>query len=255
MARKKKAAEFVPEVRQADAYQESLAALASAEERQAGLPEGVVWWGNPALIPFLVAIDELFEDPSNANTHPERSIASIAASYNRFGQQKPLVCDNNLTIRDGNGQLVAARERLGWTHVAVIPSELDGVEMTAYALAVNRTAQHAERDHQALAGQLKALRDTNVPIHDLGWADYELEPLLAADWTPPPVQGEDHDPAGAPDGEEKPRAIDAITMIATKDQWTIIEQAIERVRGQEDQADLAVGRCLELICADFLARP
>jgi hypothetical protein len=212
------------------------------------LPEGVVWKGNPRLIPSLVPIGSLHEDPANVNTHPERSVAVLAGSYARFGQRRPIVCDKDLVVRDGNGQLLAARERLGWTHIACLPDDLDGVEMTAYALAVNRTAQHSEMDFEALAETLKAIRDSGAPIDDLGWADYELDPLLAAEWTPPPSS--DGGLGGFPGGDGGPDMAAPVRL--TKDQRGVFEQALGAIRS-EHGGDVSEGRAVELLSADYLA--
>lgn len=92
----------------------------------------VVWKGPPELRPLLRPIAELREDPNNANTHDERSIAEIAQAYDRYNQQRPIVCDAAGVVRAGNGQLAAAR-RLGWTHIAVVRSDLQGAELTAFS--------------------------------------------------------------------------------------------------------------------------
>jgi len=211
------------------------------------LPAGVVWKGNPRLAPFLVAVADLHEDPANAMTHPERSVAAIAGSYARFGQQKPIVCAADLTVRDGNGQLRAAAERLGWTHVAAVPSDLEGAELSAYSLAVNRTAQHGEWDFEALAGLLKGLADEGAPIDDLGWADYELEPLLLAEWRPP-------EPGDLP-GSGTPHSVAMADPIhVTADQRSVIDAAVARLRETERDESIGEGRCVELICADYLSR-
>lgn len=230
--------------------------------------EDVLWRGPDALRPFLVPIGRLHEDPGNVNTHDDRSIAAIAASYARFGQQKVLVCDDHGVVRDGNGQLRAASERLGWSHVAVVTSDLDGVELTAYGLATNRTAQHARFDFEALAATLKSIQDAGVGIADLGWDEHELEPLLAAEWAPPPMgdlpgvaSGEGGEYEGASggrdgeddDGEGTPSADHAIPL--TPGQRATVDEAIEKVRLMAEDPALSDGRCLELVAVAYLGRP
>jgi hypothetical protein len=224
--------------------------------------DGPIRWRGPATLrPFLAPVERLHEDPANANTHDERSIAAIAASFARFGQQKPLVADDNGVIRAGNGGLRAAGERLGWTHIAVVASDLAGSELAAFALADNRVAQHAEFDFEALAGQLKALQAEGTPIDDLGWADHELEPLLAASWAPPPVgdlPGRDGDGGeSAPDDRggdygdyppgTRPIALDPL-------QRATVEEAIQAMREINQDHAMTEGRCVELICRAYLDR-
>lgn len=136
------------------------------------------WKGPHSLSALLVPIESLSEDPANLNTHDERSIASIAASYKRFGQQRPLVIDPNGIVRAGNGQLEAAR-KLGWSQLAVIVSDLTGIDLAAFALADNRTAEHSKRDELAVAKFLEALRsEPDFPIESTGYTDTEVDALL-----------------------------------------------------------------------------
>jgi hypothetical protein len=140
------------------------------------------------------AIADLSEDPANVRLHPQRNLEAIVASLRRFGQQKPLVVDGKGVVVAGNGTLRAARE-LGWTEVDVVRTSLVGVDAAAFAIADNRTAELAEWDLQALAETLRAMPEQ--ARQGLGWADYELEPLLRAEWKPEPVGDlpvpEDHD--------------------------------------------------------------
>jgi ParB-like chromosome segregation protein Spo0J len=138
----------------------------------------IVWKGPPALKGLLVPIGTLHEDPANTNTHDERSIATLASSYARFGQQKPVVADNGGVIRAGNGQLQAAT-RLGWTHLAVVPSDLKGIDLAAYAIADNRTPQLSKLDDLAVAKQLQAIQsEPDYPLEAVGYTDKEVANLL-----------------------------------------------------------------------------
>ncbi len=117
------------------------------------------WSGAAALRPLLVPVGSLCEDPANVRIHPDRNLAAIEASLRRFGQQVPLVVDAAGVVRAGNGRLRAARA-LGWTHVAAIRSDLAPVDLVAYAIADNRTAELAEWDYtklQATLGELSKL--------------------------------------------------------------------------------------------------
>lgn len=93
-----------------------------------------------ALSPHTVPIADLHQDPANLRQHPARSIAAIATSLARFGQQKPIVIDEAGVVIAGNGTLAAAVS-LGWTHVAAVRSDLAGVERLLFSIADNRTAE------------------------------------------------------------------------------------------------------------------
>lgn len=125
------------------------------------------------------SVDEIHPDPSNARKHSPRNIDAIAASLHRFGQQKPIVVDSSGVVRAGNGTLEAAK-KLGWSEVAVVESDLKGAEMTAFAIADNRTAELAEWDDEVLAATLQALEEADVPLTDAGFTSEELAEVQKA---------------------------------------------------------------------------
>jgi len=126
----------------------------------------------------LVPIDSLTFDPSNVRKHGEQNLATIKASLNRFGQQKPIVVDANGVVRAGNGTLAAAKA-LGWKEIAVVRSTLAGSEATAYAIADNRTAELAEWDEDALAETLSALQCEDEALLDAaGFDAAELSKMI-----------------------------------------------------------------------------
>lgn len=121
-----------------------------------------------------VPIDSLSSDPANARKHNSRNLDAIAASLRRFGQQKPIVVDSRGIVRAGNGQLAAAKS-LGWTHIDVVRSDLSATELSAFAIADNRTAELAEWDVNTLT-QLLA----DGELGDVGFTPQEIEKLAGA---------------------------------------------------------------------------
>lgn len=107
-------------------------------------------------------------DPANARRHPQRNLDQIIASLRRFGQQKPIVVDATNVVRAGNGTLAAAKA-LGWETIAAVRSTLPRVELTAYAIADNRTAELAEWDQDILAATLQ-----DEQIGDVGFLNEEI---------------------------------------------------------------------------------
>jgi len=105
-----------------------------------------------------IEISKVSNDPANVRTHSKKNIDAIKASLKRFGQQKPIVIDSNNIVRAGNGTLEAAKE-LGWKYISVVISDLEPSELTAYAIADNRTAELAEWDLEALGEQLQSLEE------------------------------------------------------------------------------------------------
>jgi DNA modification methylase len=128
-----------------------------------------------------VPIDSVSFDPANVRKHGERNLATIKASLNRFGQQKPIVVDANGVVRAGNGTLAAAKA-LGWKEIAIVRSTLSGADATAYAIADNRTAELAEWDDDALAQTLAALQIEDEALAlDTGFDAKDIDALLAPD--------------------------------------------------------------------------
>jgi len=121
------------------------------------------------------SVKDLSSDPANARKHSDRNIESIMASLRRFGQQKPIVVDKSNVVRAGNGTLEAAK-RLGWETIAVVQSDLTGADMSAYAIADNRTAELAEWDDEILKATLEGLDDA---LRDAAGFDLkELDEIL-----------------------------------------------------------------------------
>ena len=137
-----------------------------------------------------VSVDTISPDPANARRHGERNLDAIKASLRRFGQQKPLIVDGNGIVRAGNGTFEAIKA-LGWPRVMILRTALKGSDVTAYAIADNRTAELAEWDDQALRGQLAALKDEGFDLDAAGFDLGEVEALLGG-----LIAGEE-----APDGE------------------------------------------------------
>ena len=103
-----------------------------------------------ALSAVRVPIDQIEPDPRNARTH-QSNLAAIVASFKEFGQdQSILVNQRNNKIVAGHGRLAAA-QKLGWSHIAVVFVDLSDKDHLRRALADNRTAELAEWDDDLLA--------------------------------------------------------------------------------------------------------
>jgi len=124
----------------------------------------------------LVSIDDLDLDSRNARKHDAKNLKAIADSLEQFGQRKPIVVWGR-TVVAGNGTLIAARS-LGWTEITIakIPDDWSSDQVTAYALADNRSAELAVWDEQVLTEQLKQLELADWDVEALGF-DATVEPL------------------------------------------------------------------------------
>jgi ParB-like chromosome segregation protein Spo0J len=119
-----------------------------------------------------VDINSISSDPANARKHSPRNLEVIQGSLRRFGQQKPIVVDDNNVVRAGNGTLAAAKA-LGWKQINIVRSQLPLTELTAYAIADNRTAELAEWDNAVLTEMLN-----DPTLGDVGFSVNEIETLL-----------------------------------------------------------------------------
>jgi site-specific DNA-methyltransferase (adenine-specific) len=134
---------------------------------------------HPDLRSLALSIESLNEDPTNANKHGERNLASIAESFKRFGQRKPIVVRREgMVIEAGNGTLRALREA-GWTHLACVVCDDDEQTAMAYGLVDNQTARLAEWDFDNLRTNIDALLGEGYDVSGLGWSGDELTDILA----------------------------------------------------------------------------
>jgi hypothetical protein len=140
------------------------------------------WAGAAELRALLVPLEELRPHPRN----PRRGdVAAIRESLRRFGQQRPILALADGTIVAGNHTFHAVRAE-GWTHAAVVRSELEGREVEAYLLADNRVGDLAVFDDLALGellGDFYKLDD----LAGLGYSREDVTRLLAelGSWTGP----------------------------------------------------------------------
>lgn len=144
-----------------------------------------------------VAIDKLTEDPKNARAHDRRNIDAIKGSLERFGQVEPLVVrEETGMVVGGNGRLVAMKE-LGWDKTKVVRLKgLSNEDAAALGLALNRTAELASWDGEALNQILLDLPDSGASLEGLGFELGELRLLTGSnvdmtDFAKPPELDED----------------------------------------------------------------
>lgn len=121
-----------------------------------------------------ISISALVFDPVNARKHDEKNLKAIKGSLAKFGQQKPIVVNQDGVVIAGNGTLAAAQE-LGWQNINVVRTELTGSEAIAFAIADNRTSELAAWDDEILGKTLKALQDENFDLSAIGFEDFSFE--------------------------------------------------------------------------------
>jgi hypothetical protein len=137
------------------------------------------WKGNAALGALLVPIAELRPHPRN----PRRGVVpAIAASLRRFGQQRPVLAQEDGTLVAGHHVWKAALVE-GWSQIAAVRTELAEHEVDAYLLADNRLADLGLYDDRTLAEVLQPLAAADgldgtgyTPDDVIGLLAFTLEP-------------------------------------------------------------------------------
>lgn len=115
----------------------------------------------------LVDLDSLHEDPANARLHGERNLRAITASLQHWGQVENLVVQKGTgKVIGGNGRLQAMRA-LGWKKASAKLIDVDATQATALGLALNRTAELADWDANALKSLTESLKDADVDLESL----------------------------------------------------------------------------------------
>jgi hypothetical protein len=143
------------------------------------------------LVALAAPVTNLTELPGN----PRRGdVDAIARSLRVFGQRKPITARQTSTdehgqpvgyVTAGNHTLLAARDRLEWSHVAVVWIDEDETTANAWALADNRTGELGSTDADALALMLEGMIDDPDLFAATGYTDEDLAKLLDTGLMPP----------------------------------------------------------------------
>ena len=128
-----------------------------------------------SLLDMLVPLDNLQLLENNPRVG---NVDAIAASYDEFGQVKPIVIRENKndksTVIAGNHQVKAAK-KLGWTHIAAVPLDADDKRAVAFALADNRTMELGHTDPtKAVEMIIEVVDEYGDLMEGLGWDDFEI---------------------------------------------------------------------------------
>lgn len=130
----------------------------------------------PELVPLLVPLDALKEDPDNARTHPPENIEAIRASLSRFGQTLPLIAQRDGTLIAGNGRYSVMLAD-GWRFAAVLYVDDSKEAAASFSRTDNRTSDLAAWDDTRLAAVLATLDKEDLAAS--GFSGRKLDELLA----------------------------------------------------------------------------
>jgi len=194
-------------------------------------------------------LGSLVPAPYNTRLHNEANLSATRASLERFGQVEPLVTreleNGTYEVVGGNGRL-EAMQSLEWDVAKIVVVELTDPEAKALSIALNRTAELATWDESALFLQITEMIGEGVPSEDLGWSDGDVE-ALAASVDNPPDTSENVDP-----DPDTPKAKQGRPINMTVEQRQIFDQAVLKLRQVENE-EWTEGKCVEMVCADWLS--
>jgi ParB-like chromosome segregation protein Spo0J len=174
--------------------------------------------------------------------HHEEQVKQIADSISEFGFTNPILVDENLEILAGHGRREAAMQLKLIRVPCIILDHLTDAQKMAYRLADNKLARNSDFEWQLVSDELKALQESGYDLTLTGFRDFEVEPLLQGKFTAPELSDGD----GGEFGSKH-------QIVLTDDQYKVVMQAIAKVKQGEGDDDMSDGRCMELICADYLA--
>ena len=103
-----------------------------------------------------VPISRLYCSPTNPRKN-DAAVPHVAASLRRFGCQQPIVARRTGEVIAGNTRLKAAQE-LGMSEVPVWWFDGSDIDAVAFAVADNRSHEHAQWNEAELAQLLEQLR-------------------------------------------------------------------------------------------------
>ena len=128
---------------------------------------------------MTMRVEELMPDPKNPRKHDSENLDAIRSSLAQHGQVEPLVVQLSTgMVIAGNGRLQAMKS-LDWDTCRVVGLEVDDEEARALSIRLNRTAELAGWDEDALSDHLTELAAfSRYDVVDFGFDDEELGALI-----------------------------------------------------------------------------
>jgi hypothetical protein len=191
-----------------------------------------------------VKASNLTPHPLNWRKHPQAQRDAMAGVIDEVGYVDAIMVrehEDGYQIIDGHLRAETTPD----AEVPVLVVDLNDSETAKVLTTFDPVGAMATQSSEMLAALLKS-QEGDDALARLVWPDYVINPLLTADWTP--SDPEDMEVYGGKDQE----------VVFTADQWKIVKQACIKARldaGGKTEGKNAMkdGRCIELICADFLA--
>lgn len=194
----------------------------------------------------MVPVTDIVVNERNPNVLSKAAYSKLRNNIQRTGLYPALIAaprpDGMLLLLDGHHRLRALLE-LGLDYAQVELWNIDEAEQRIALATLNRL--RGEDDMEKRRSLVEEMLESAGSVHALAEMIPETPDEINDLLNPHGAKGED---PGAPD-EEKPKS----SIKISADQWITIKGAIDRVRHEENDAKMSDGRCLEMICAEFLA--
>ena len=196
----------------------------------------------------LVPITRVKQHPKNVRRHDERNLVAIERSIREFGQQTPIVVNGSWHILKGNGTH-AAMLRMGESRISVIVcTHLTPAEELAYMLADNKTSDLSEFEYRGVSQILAELQEHGMSLASTGFEEFEVAPLLQADWTPT-------EPGTDPDDDSVNAGSGNYRVVFPVEHMRMVNRAIALFNARSgDDAPPSVAATLTGICRDYVKR-
>ena len=165
-----------------------------------------------------VKIEDLKAYENNAKIHTHKQVEQIKASILEFGFNDPIAIDEDNTIIEGHGRLMALYE-LGYTEVDCIRlSHLTEEQKRAYILVHNKLTMNTDFDFNILDSEL-------AKIENIDMAQYEFEDI--------DISEEDFDCDFTLNASDKPLSR-TITLSLSEQQYKNVKKCIEAISAEKE---------------------
>jgi hypothetical protein len=200
-----------------------------------------------------IAIDKLKFDPRNARLHDGRNISAVIRSLEEFGQQRPIIVDEDNVVRAGNGLLEAAKE-LGWKEISIVVTELKGSDLKAYGIADNRTAELSDWNYEVLGEHFSEMAEIDFDIESTGFEEYEAGVIMnAAEWTPDLSDGDSSASSKDSSPPENKNSGESLEFSLNDRQFGVYKEAF-RIVLERENLEMSDSEVVLHICEDYLRR-
>ena len=123
-------------------------------------------------------IDDIVPYKNNPREIPMESVQKVMKSIKEFGNNQPIVVDNDNVIVVGHTRWKALKQ-LGEKVVYVVKKDFKKNDAVAYRIMDNRSGEESKWDNKLLAAELSLLREEDFNLDLTGFNLTELENLSA----------------------------------------------------------------------------